>query len=90
MLTAKPNYDMEKITNRTTRNVVESESLLLATSKSYPASAPDLAPPNCDYSITEGAWILRGSGALLVEEPGRPMPATKKADLETGEDQKGA
>ena len=73
-----------------TRNATEPENLLLATSKSYPASAPDPAPPNCYYSITEGAWILLSSGSLLVEAPGRPMPATKKADLETGEDQKGA
>ena len=73
-----------------TRNVSEPENLLLVTSKSYPASAPDLAPPNCYYSLTEGAWILQGSDSLLVEAPGRPMPATKKADLETGEDQKGA
>lgn len=71
-------------------NDAESENLLLANSKSYPASTPDLAPPNCYYSITEGAWVLQGSGTLLVEAPGRPMPATKKADLETGEDQKGA
>ena len=74
----------------TTRNVSEPENLLLATSKSYPVSAPDLAPPDCCYSLTEGAWILQGSDSLLVETPGRPMPATKKADLETGEDQKGA
>ena len=66
------------------------EHLLLAIAKSYPAPARDLTPPNCDYSLIEGAWILRDSGALLVETPGFPMPSTKKADLETGEDQKGA
>lgn len=73
-----------------TRNVSELENLLLATSKSYTASVPDLAPPNCYYSLTEGAWILQASNSLLVEAADRPMPATKKADLETGEDQKGA
>lgn len=74
----------------TTDGASQPENLLLATSRSYPASAPDPAPPDCYYSIAEGAWISQDSGSLLVETPGRPMPATKKADLETGEDQKGA
>ena len=73
-----------------TPNPVEQQHLLLVTAKSYPVSAQDLAPPNCLYSLSKGAWILQDVGSLLVEIPGRPMPATKKADLETGEDQKGA
>jgi hypothetical protein len=64
------------------------EHLLLAIAKSYPAPARDLTPPNCEYSLTEGAWILQDADTLLVEVPGHPMQATKKADLETGEDQK--
>ena len=68
----------------------EPQHLLLETAKSYPVSAQDLAPPNCSYSISEGAWILQDVGSLLVETTGRPMPTTKKADIETGEDQKGA
>lgn len=70
--------------------VPKPQHLLLATAKSYRVSNQDLAPPNCHYSISEGAWIVQDAGSLLVETPGRPMPATKKADLETGEDQKGA
>ena len=70
--------------------VPKPQHLLLATAKSYPIANRDLAPANCRYSISEGAWIVRGVGSLLVDTPGRPMPATKKADLETGEDQKGA
>ena len=70
-------------------NTGEPEHLLLATAKSYHVSSEDLAPPNCEYSLIEGAWILRNTGSLFVETPGCPMPATKKADLETGEDQKG-
>ena len=68
----------------------EPQHLLLATAKSYPVSTQDLAPPGCRYSLSAGAWIVEDAGSLLVETPGRPMPATKKADLETGEDQKGA
>ena len=73
-----------------TQNPAESEHLLLSTAKSYQIPAGDLAPQNCEYSLTEGAWMLQDVGSLLVETPGRLMPATKKQDLETGEDQKGS
>ena len=63
--------------------------LLLALAKSYPVGNPDLAPQDCLYSISDGAWVLRDTGSLLVDTPGRPHPATKKFDIETGEDQKG-
>lgn len=67
----------------------ETEHLLLSISKSYQISTVDLAPQDCEYNLTEGAWVLQDTGLLLVETPGRPMPATKKQDIETGEDQKG-
>ncbi len=76
--------------NAHTPNPAEPEHLLLATAKSYQAPTTDLAPQNCEYSIPEGAWILQDVGSLLVETSGRPMPQTKKWDIETGEDQKGA
>ena len=68
----------------------EPTHLLLALSKSYPIVEQDLAPHDCLYSISDGAWILQHIGSLLVDTPGRPRPATKKFDIETGEDQKGA
>ena len=64
--------------------------LLLATAKSYPVSEQDLAPKNCEYSISQGAWVIQDGDSLLVENPERPRPVTKKFDIETGEDQKGA
>ena len=64
--------------------------LLLATAKSYRVHDLELAPENCEYSLAQGAWVLQDSGSLLVENPGRPRPATKKFDIETGEDPKGA
>lgn len=66
------------------------EHLLLATAKTYPVLPLDLTPPGCHYDLVEGAWIFDDLGSLLADTPGRPMPATKKADNETGEDQKGA
>ena len=63
--------------------------LLLATAKSYRVSDQELAPENCEYNLSQGAWVLRDDGSLLVENPQRPRPVTKKFDIETGEDQKG-
>jgi hypothetical protein len=68
----------------------DSEHLLLAMAKTYPVGSGDLAPQGCAYSLTEGAWVLEDLGTLLVDTPGRPRPESKKADHETGEDQKGA
>ena len=71
-------------------NDSDSEHLLLAMAKTYPIRTANLAPEGCEYSLTEGAWILRELGSLLVDTPGRPRPESKKNDMETGEDQKGA
>ena len=53
---------------------------------------PDELPVPTDacYSLTEGAWIAQGTGEWLVNTPDMPMLGTKKMDIETGEDQKGA
>ena len=59
------------------------EHLLLATAKTYPVLPLDLTPPGCHYDLVEGAWIFDDLGSLLADTPGRPMPATKKADNET-------
>ena len=73
-----------------TTNAAGSEHLLLAVAQTYPVSSLELAPPDCHYSLVDGAWILDGQETLLADTPGRSMAATKKADNETGEDQKGA
>ena len=64
--------------------------ILLETAKSYRVPDRDLAPDNCEYSLSKGAWILQDSGSLLIENTERPRPSSKKFDIETGEDQKGA
>ena len=83
-LGAEGNLEMEK------SKVHKPRHLLLATANSYKVPDQELAPENCDYSLSQGAWILQDDGSLLVENPRRPRPATKKFDIETGEDQKGA
>ena len=60
-------------------NTAEPEHLLLATAKSYHVSSEDLAPPNCEYSLTEGAWILRNIGSLFVETPGVPNASNQES-----------
>ena len=65
------------------------QHLLLAMAITYPVLPLDLAPPDCHYDLSQGAWVLDDLGSLLADTPGRPMPATKKMDNETGEDQKG-
>ena len=62
--------------------------LLLELAKTYPKGTQDLTPPGCRYDVLQGAWLLNSVGTLLVESDERPPPKTKKADMETGEDQK--
>ena len=76
--------------NMETSETSKPKHLLLATAKSYRVHDQELAPENCEYSLLQGAWVLQDAGSLLVENPGRPRPVTKKFDIETGEDQKGA
>ena len=76
--------------NKGTSDASSPKHLLLENAKSYRVSDQDLAPANCDYNLSQGAWVFRDDGSLLVENPERPRPVTKKFDIETGEDQKGA
>jgi hypothetical protein len=63
--------------------------LLLKNSRTSRRVSRDLSPPGCRYDLAVGAWIVNGSGDLLVETKEGPRPHTKKNDVETGEDQKG-
>lgn len=64
------------------------QHILLAKARTYPLESVDLTPAGCDYDALVGAWIHRPSGSLLVESDCAHPPATKKRDVETGEDQK--
>ena len=74
--------------NESTNRDTSPEHLLLAMAKTYPAFTGDLSPQGYQYDLFGGAWILNGSGSLLIESPNRPRTMTKKKDIETGEDQK--
>nr|VFJ49956.1 MAG: hypothetical protein BECKDK2373B_GA0170837_102644 [Candidatus Kentron sp. DK] len=62
---------------------------LLQRARTYPRSNIDLSPPGCEYDDAVGAWRIMETGQLWAETPERVGPATKKFDIETGEDQKG-
>ena len=65
-----------------------SQHILLAKAKVFPRESVDLQPANCYYDTLAGAWVDRRTGKLFVELADMKPPRTKKADVETGEDQK--
>ena len=71
-----------------TDSEVPPKHLLLELAKTYPKFTGDLTPQGSRYDILQGAWVLDSVGTLLVESDDPSPPKTKKADMETGEDQK--
>lgn len=54
-----------------------------------PVSETKGAVPMGTYDEILGLWLDAEDGTPLVNNPNRPRPQTKKADVETGEDNKG-
>lgn len=70
--------------------MINKSHLLLKYAKTYKRHEGSLSPEGCEYDFQIGAWVLKNSGELLVESADPPKPPqSKKADIETGEDQKG-
>ena len=69
--------------------ISQQNHILLKLAKTYPVFTGELAPPNGRYDLLKGVWISEETGAFLSESLDFPRVATKKADVETGEDQKG-
>ena len=63
---------------------------LLRHAETRPLVRNSLVPADSTYDPEVGAWIHEPTGDLLITRPERPAQATKKADIETGEDQKGS
>jgi hypothetical protein len=57
----------------------------------YPGARQPKAPDGCHYEPQAGAWFINSTSEALVasKDPRKPRPTTKKADVETGEDNKG-
>ena len=62
---------------------------LLRFAKTRPLVRLSPVPPDGTYDREIGAWVHKPTGDLLITRPDHPQHATKKADIETGEDQKG-
>lgn len=59
---------------------------LLRTTRRSAAQPSGVRPVDAEYEFAKGIWV--GSGGPLCNDPDH-MPQSKKADIETGEDQKG-
>jgi len=66
--------------------------ILLEKAFVYSKQRKPLEPKGCYYNFMNGGWMKREEGreVFLVKskDPNRSLAGTKKADLETGEDQK--
>ncbi|UOO37672.1 hypothetical protein IZU99_10595 [Oscillospiraceae bacterium CM] len=67
------------------------EHILISKAKRYDVSKAKTEPASCTFSYRGGYWTDNMSGIpmMLMDDPRRPKPETKKFDVETGEDQKG-
>ncbi|MBX0358482.1 hypothetical protein [Halobacillus sp. Nhm2S1] len=67
--------------------------LLLKKAFIFKDERQDLSPSGCFYDFEKGAWLKQEDNGyeFLVNsnDPNKPIAGTKKADRETGEDQKG-
>jgi hypothetical protein len=64
-------------------------NILLAKAVSYKRPKPRQEFAGCRYDFELGLWIGARDGIAYVDGKERRPPETKKADAETGEDQKG-
>jgi hypothetical protein len=65
------------------------EHLLLSHAFKFKKRKPQEAPEGFVYDKQKGAWVSPINSQLLVANENFPSVATKKEDIETGEDQKG-
>ena len=68
--------------------MIPENHILLAHAHSYDRGTVDLTPPGCRYDVRAGTWMTEAGVPLVRSEQSRRPPQSKKADLETGEDQK--
>ncbi len=66
-----------------------SQHVLLQNAHRYDVLQGSLVPEDCTYNHAGGYWMYNATGQPMMEGPNPKPPATKKADRETGEDQKG-
>lgn len=62
--------------------------LLILKAQEFEKPNKELDPNGCRYDVEIGAWIKKDSGELLADTSDMQGLATKKNDIETGEDLK--
>lgn len=78
------------LVSRTDTPEADMEHPLLQRARCSKVSDSDPAPGAARYDFRRGAWVDSRTNEILVRDPcKRPKVATKKNDVETGEDQKG-
>lgn len=65
------------------------QHLLVSLAVAYEIQSRSLAPEDFHYDRKLGVWLHDLTNVPFARFPGRKPPQTKKADIETGEDQKG-
>lgn len=67
--------------------------ILLEKAKLFSQEKKNLDPLDCKYDYKQGVWLMGELGEEIAlvrsKNPNKPISGTKKADRETGEDQKG-
>lgn len=63
--------------------------ILFQKALSYKRRKEVVLPENYEYNYTLGAWINTIDNSLLISSQNFKASATKKFDIETGEDHKG-
>ncbi len=71
----------------------EQSHILIKKAFVYSAKRSPLDPKGCKYDFNKGGWMREENNKEIFlvksKDLNKPMAGTKKADLETGEDQKG-
>ena len=65
------------------------QHFILKNAHRYDEAVSNLKPQGATYNYIAGYWIDDNSGNAVVTSDGFKRITTKKADRETGEDQKG-
>lgn len=72
---------------------MQQQHILLKNAFIFKERNSNLAPEGCTYDFDKGAWVKEENDVLITlvrsNDPNKPICGTKKADAETGEDQKG-
>ena len=65
------------------------QHILLEKAYCYPEPTQILPPQDCTFAEKSGYWVNNSTGEIMMLSNDPRRPQSKKADIETGEDQKG-